>query len=299
LTAAALPYRTATWDSMKLGAWHFRGADGMFVRLETAIGGWDYDLDLALTRTFQLDAARLRDECGLSHDAVLQVCVVVSSQSARYRSCVWRSRAMAEQAADGTIEFVVSGTMLAETISLTTEVVLLASDKIADPFVAHLPGSRLLSDEVTTQLEGTGSRFPVESVDFDVSLSYLRAPHALWYLSWSRGDLAAPAMRDVRLYLNSRHKALLAAATNGDAHLVAMLSVDVARQLIAGALDSDEFMLDPASFPDGSTGDVARRLIQACFPHRTLREIQSMRAASPAKFEALVQSGAGAADVEW
>ena len=298
MIATALPYRTATLAALELSPWHYTRADGLVVRLERAIAGWDYDFDLALSRKFRLDAAQVRRECGLTDDAVLQVCTIASSQAARYRTCVWRSSTVSGATADGSIGFLIPGTGLAESLSLATVVVLVSVRRSDSPFVAHLRGSRLLAEEVDIRLEGTGSRFPVESVDFQTNLPHLRAPNALWYLSWSRSDLTVPAMRDLRLYLNSRSKALVGAAAAGDPNLVGMLSVDVARQLLNGALDCDEFDPDPAAFPEESTGRVAQRLLAVCFPSMGLSEIRAMRVASPSKFEAMVQSGAGTSDAQ-
>lgn len=297
MPTASLPYRTVTNACVDLGSWHYRTADGLLARVEDAVAGWDYDFDLELTRTFRVHPDQLREEAGLSRDAVVRLCITAVSAPARYRACVWRSEKMGGGGTHGAIDFSLSGRELAGSVSLETEIILASRGNPEEPFVAHLPGSRLFSERVNVHLEGRGSRFPLEFVDFATHLLYLNAPSALWYLSWNRADLSLPAMQDLRLYLNSRNEKLVEAARLGDPTLVAMLSVDVARRLVNGALDNDEFLEHPAEFPEGSTADVARRLIDVCFPGTRVRDVAALRRSNPSKYEAMIQSGG--AGVEW
>jgi len=172
---------------------------------------------------------------------------------------------------------------------LETEL-LLKADIIERPFAAHRCGSRLGTDFKTISLEGNASRFPIEAVDFADALPHLGIPKALWHLSWDRSDLSLPSMQALRLLLNSRFKSFIARASGADAELRDLVSIDLARQVIAGAMSDADFRQNPSGYPVDSVGAAAWSLSQLCFPGNSAQQICDMMLHDPSRFESRIQS---------
>lgn len=292
--ATSLPYRSASADCVEMGRWHIDRPDtGLPVHLGNDLKGWDYNFDLHLSLSVaEVNASRIREECGLPDEARMVMSVVVASPPARYRERVWHSSIIGAGSFSGDVAFEISGSSLSRLVELHTEVLLLDTTDSPDVFAPSLPGSRLWGRSHRVMLEGSASRFPMEVVNFEKHLVHLRAPRALWYLHWNPGDLEAPAMGAMLLYLNSRQRMLVRAAEENEPVLHELLSTDVARQLILGALASEEFMQDPGAFGEDTLGRVLRNLFGLCFPGLPPREVLALRAADPSQFEAMIQAGA-------
>ena len=266
-----------------------RDLNGDFAEVADGIAGWDYQRDLTLVRGVFVDVAQVRKKCDLQPHCVLQLAVVVASEAARFRRLAWSSRPIDDSELRDQILVSLPARHLAGSIRLETELVLKTASS-PKAFSAFMPGSRLGNDVKLIALEGLASRFPVESFDFRQALPHLGIPRALWYLSWDRSDLALPAMQALRLFLNSRFKDTVALASAGNSELQDLVSIDIARQLISGALSDEEFCLNPKGFPDNSVGMAAWNLIQLCFPGLTASQARDWLRHDPARFEAIIQS---------
>src|SRR5688572_25851045 len=88
----------------------------------------------------------MEKHCELPDQAEVRLLVTVRSPRARYRSVVFRSTPIDPGPATYTIEFHVDGRLIAESLSLDTELVLAQNTDAPGAFVAHLPGSRLFSE---------------------------------------------------------------------------------------------------------------------------------------------------------
>jgi hypothetical protein len=159
---------------------------------------------------------------------------------------------------------------------------------------ATIPGSVLWDDVTLLPLEGVGSRFPMEWLDFGGS-GWL--PNgAGWYLEWSPDEPDAPALGAIRLYLNQNHEAVRAAVTASapEPHERAIREViqyDVARGLILGALAADPTAWDEAAKEPGSIASVVNRLLSVVFPAETLIGLRTRRIATPQRLEVKMQDG--------
>src|ERR1700733_3583936 len=238
----ALPFRTALASDVELGAWHYELEPGVPIRVEGAIRGWDYLMNLRLLCEVIVHSQRLRATCGLAADSEIRVVVTVHSPQARYRAAHYRSNPLIADHAAESILCEIPGTNLAGDILIDTEVILTKSPGTRKPFLAYLPGSRLFTDRVVVELEGSSSRMPMEVAKFSEQLGWLAAPRAPWYVSCEVADLHAPVMKALRVYLNSEEPAFAEAARRADPFVVTLLGADVTRRILLAALNDHEFL---------------------------------------------------------
>jgi hypothetical protein len=132
----------------------------------------------------------------------------------------------------------------------------------------------------------------MEVVDF--SSAYWAPYRAGWYLTWNKDELHIPFLRNVRLYLNSSHVAVVAAvqasnATGEQKVIRSAIYYDVGRQLVRGALQNDDFVANPDEYREGSTGHALTRMLRAVFGTETPHALRSTMLNRPEYFDALLQ----------
>jgi len=179
---------------------------------------------------------------------------------------------------------------LAGSIFIDTEVVLTKNLGPRKAFLAHFPGSRLFSERIAVELEGSSSRMPVEVAKFSEQFGWLSAPRAPWYVSCEGGSLHTPVMKALRVYLNSDESAFAEAARRADPVIVTLLGADATRRVLLEALNEPGFLDDSKDYADGTLGETAVRLLSACFPGHTAAEVKSISDRDGAKFDAAIQS---------
>jgi hypothetical protein len=168
----------------------------------------------------------------------------------------------------------VDGTRLARSLDLTVCLVLLQSGQTVQAFAPKLLGSILGQKTQTVLLEGEGSRFPVEVIDF-APTHY--PTDAGWALYWNPENLHQTVLGDTRLYINARHKRVRRAVSEDrpeDYGIREAVRFDVARTLILGSLDNEEFVEDPEGFAYGSVGAAVRNMLRLYFPDVSLTQLR-------------------------
>ena len=288
--ATALPFRVISTDAITLGPWQIEAAGEKEI-LEEAIPGWDYQAPIDVSRSFSIDTDQIRSDTRLQDGSTIMLSVIAVSPAARFRSCVAQSAeiAVGGQTIEGQLNATLDSTRICEKLILTTELVLVGAAE-RHPFVAHLPGSRLYQEHFPVQLEGSASRFPMTTLNFEKDLSRLRIARAKWYLWSGQLDYSVPVTQGLMLYVNSGRQEVLDAVTNNDPLTLASMSVDVARQLLASAVADDEFDLDYSLYPENSVGNAICGLMLTCFPDMEKDRIVKLRDTDPGQFEAMIQS---------
>ena len=289
----SLPFRSAPIEAVQLGPWHYKSPEGIDLRLEGQIPGWDYDFQLILRRHVEIDLLKIRQESGLQPDAPIDLVVVGASPIARFRSFLTRVEGCANPSISGMVAVRLPSPELASYVIIESELILAADLDSEDHFTPHLKGSRLFSEEFRFDLEGTAGRFPIEVVDFNSVPALSDAKNALWNLFWNASDLEQPFMGNLQLLINSRNPDIVQRGTVKDPDLTNFLAIDVTRQIITGALESEPFLDNPSSFSEGSLGEVAFKLIQLCFPNRDVKSVRHLYIHDSASFESMIQSGIG------
>lgn len=286
------PYLSCPPEAVKPEPWmHERG--GLPELLPEHLVDWDPAQNLTIRRTIVVHMDGLKSACGLGEDAEVALVVSWRSPGSGQRGIAQRrvlERKGAELACS--LEAMLPGPELAGTVRIITRVVLVRPGRSDGPLAARRPGSILWEDQVALQLEGIGSRFPMEIVDFGAIGLPLAAA---WRLQWTRGNLNAQAMGCLVLLLNKRHKRITLAASRNtpDPEAKAIwsaINLGVAREIILGALDDDSFHIPGQKFDDESVGSVALALIERAFPGESVRAVQERQRNSPDKFECDLQA---------
>jgi hypothetical protein len=287
----SLPFKTLLGAEVSLSAWHYSydGIDWMVADQEEGVPGWDYQSPLQFRREGWIDTDLACAACDLPPGSELELTITASSPASRFRKVMFRRRLD-----PGRVELapvlVFASEHLAETVRLETEVLLIRAAGVASDFSASLPASRLHTEVVTFSVEGNLSRMPVEVVPFASGLPWLRAPEAPWYVECGSGDLHAPVMRELRVFMNSDRQAYVERCQQGDAELVGLLAADVAIHVLTFALKDESFTSGSEAYDEGTLGEAAARLLNICFSQAEREEVARMSKENPGRFMAVIRS---------
>jgi hypothetical protein len=185
-----------------------------------------------------------------------------------------------------TVQLVIPGDHLSTSVDLISSLVLIEPDGELDDLAPRLPGSRLWEERTELPLEGSGSRFPMQVIDFERQ----GIPSAGWKLSWSPTSLDSPYQHGLVLNINERNTRLMEALQSDDDVLNSIMMFDVGRQLVIGALMSEDFVNDHRSYEDGTVGKAVLGLINACFPDRSVPDLANYYRQEPHEIEGQLQN---------
>ena len=282
------PYLKASGDSVDASPWRTIEGDEDLL-LGDSLPRWDPGTNLRFIRDLDVDADRIRRDCGLPDDCAVRVSASWHCEGTTVRG---RGSVVTLTGADAevSLEMAIEGRDLSGKLILRTAVVL-GTRLEASPLRARRPGSVLWEDEQTVALEGEGSRFPMEVVSFKDSGWQLPA-RAAWALDWNRDDLEVPVLGGIRLYLNSDHPQVVSMlqSPRDPASIVfaAAMHQDIGRQLIRGAVMTDEF-LEREKYPRDSVGHIIQRLIKSRLIGETPTSLRTRLQQHPERFDALLQ----------
>lgn len=255
---------------------------------------WDPSVDVEVSRTLTVATDALIEETGLEEGSVVRLCAGWFCERTRTREVTDQIDLRLERAStirELSLRVEAPGSSLAHAVVLETRVVLVTPNEGSSPISATMPGSVLWEDHSVLDLEGLGSRFPTEWADFTTSIY---PDEAAWALDWSPQDLGCSTLGAVRLLLNQKHPAselLRQDSPSPAAKLVwDVIRLDIARQLIMGALANDDFVREPEEFAEGTLGATVRRMIRTYFPHESIPTLRSLGARNPALLESRLQA---------
>jgi hypothetical protein len=250
-------------------------------------------------RNVVIDVAQIRKECHLGARARIRVQAIWYSSGSGVRGISHPPACghfIVDGSADGkisgTLEMLVTGEVLSASIEFRTQVVVIDPDS-RDPLAPARAGSVVWSDVKEILLEGSGARFPVELVELPPDQQ-----HAGWLLN-VYDDFDWPFLGGVRLYINTENavvrSAITAAEVGATSALVrSAIYHDIGRQMIAKALSAEDFRKSydgnpVCTYPKGSVGHALWSLLRTFLPDKKAEDVNQMRIASPAKYEAMLQ----------
>lgn len=255
--------------------------------------GWAYDTPLHFESQVDLDLERVRDECGLGREGRIAVVALWWASSTNKR----RAAAVQEVNQTGSVlvSFDIESGEVGGVLTLWRQVVLVLDPAPRSAFAAREPGSILWEEprmEATTViLEGDAARFPTQVLDF--SKSPVLEPSAAWWLDAKLDDLDASPLACLRLLVNGEHpriKSFMASTADEATKLVSSLMTwDVGRKMVHGALDSSDFVEGWGSFRPGSLGEVLEQLIRKAWPGQDAAGLRSLRDSDNGLFDARLQ----------
>jgi len=287
-----VPYRRVAAHHVSHEPWQSQ-TGGKAGPLGLELPHWDYNVDLRLIRSLTVLEEDVRADCRLTPRDLVSVAVVWRAGGSIVRGCsslipLGNSRELREI----TLNAEIAGHLLASSVQISTQILLTEEGQSRDPLAPRYPGSILWEDTTTVLLEGSGSRFPMEVVDFN-GVNW--APYgAAWYLTWRPDNLHLPFLRNVRLFINASNPAVLAAVRSTEpnrehALIRSAIYCDVARQLLRGALSNEDFVENPDSFLEGSTGLAVLRLVKGFFPGERPAGLRNTMLSRPEHFDGQLQ----------
>jgi hypothetical protein len=250
----------------------------------------DYLTMLEFHRDVAVDTLLVRQACGLEDATPIALVVTVHSPVARFRRVLVCHSLLEEASSSIPVYFEVPSAEVAGHLRLDTEIVLMRRAATRTRFAAHLAGSRLFSETVAIEIEGTASRMPLEVASFARQLTWLNAPRAPWHVDCGSRDLHFPVMHDLRVYLNADAPSFLDGVTRGDRALHALLKAEVAKRMLESAFEDADFLGGIRDFGDGTMGQAAVRILRLCFGDMTPKDVSVIAARDPGKFEAAIRS---------
>jgi hypothetical protein len=287
------PYRSASEEAVSLGEWMLRQGDDLRP-LPALLMDWDPATPVMVERSAEVNVDLLREQCSLNEDDRASVVLLWKCAASGLRGS--SARHVLATGSDGRadLRLELDGGQLAGVVDLRAAVLLDERRSVASRFAAHLPGSVLWTEDRArrVEVEGSASRFPIELVEFG-GADHLPAG-ASWVLDADFGSLDQAALGNLVLLVNRDRAAVVDAVSGGmterDQLIRSMIRLDVARQLVVGALLSDDFDPDSAEWDPNSLGAIAHRLIAAFFPRDSLDRLRAdARSASP-RIEATIQA---------
>ncbi|MFF3416620.1 hypothetical protein ACFYW9_18255 [Streptomyces sp. NPDC002698] len=261
------------------------------VPLPEALPDWDYQMDVHVRRTLQVDLDRVRRQTGLAADAALMLSAVWTATGSNLSGPAQRLRL--SKGGTSTLEFDVRlrGTDLGGLLLLDTALVLAERVKDARPSSPRRAGSVLWSDRETLRLQGDAPQFPMAVIDF-ARTSF--PENAAWHLQIS-GGLESATMGSLLLLVNERNTVTATAFQNAgkprpvDRIVLSAVYADAARVMVEHALAHEEFVED-ADFPDGSLGATLLSLFDQLFPGQSITDVRLRHRQSPALFSSDLQA---------
>jgi hypothetical protein len=257
------------------------------------LAGWDPSVDIGLERHVRIDSRAGRESAGLVSAAKIVCAATWHCPTTTVRGSGSRTH-VSDDAPELVLSVRAPGSELAGALDLRTTIALLDAGSDQGRLAAVIPGSVLWEDTCEISLEGGGSRFPMEWLDFE-SAGWLPSG-AGWYLEWSPEEPWAPALGAIRLYINEAHTPVRAAVASRSPEpqqqvIRETMQFDIARSLILGALRADADGWDTAAEEPGSVASAVNRLMRVVFPTETLTSLRNRFAATPDRLEVRLQHG--------
>ena len=280
------PFLRPAPDVVTPDSWEIH-RDGNWQVLGEAVPDWDYTSTIILRRCLRVDQKAVFRECHLADGAVCGLSVMWHATGTNRRGAFTTVPIEADEI---TVGGELSGNELGDQLRLYTRLILIAADMNGDPLAPWRIGSILWQDQAAVYLEGEGSMFPVEPVDFGAAGI---AVDAAWYLEWTPDEPERATLGALRLYVNTAHEVVRRAAANPGADeetraITSAMRWDLLRQLIQGALDSG--LNSRVDYPPGSLGETMKLALQIAFGHDDVVSVRALRSAAPSEFEARIQA---------
>lgn len=283
-----VPFRTPPLDAVSHGEWLLKSPNGD-VPLPKEVPHWDYQTVLELVAPVSVDRRTVTEACRLDFDSGLAVLVMARSNHTNVEIVATRLDLPMAERFDLAVEITLAGAALGGRLTLETLLVVTVP-RPRDRLAPQHPGSIIWRSNSWTDLEGVGTQFPTDTLDFSsVGLD----PEAGWQFKIDLSDPDARFMSAARLTLNSGHAAiqrlLSGAKDEGTDQLLRTLHWDVTRQMVQAALEWDEVIgleVDPETT---TTAGVLRNLLGRIWPLDSPTTLQGWRKSDMARIEVHLQ----------
>ena len=292
----AFPFLRPDPEVVSAEPWSRESEEELREPLPDILPHWDYSVDLNIGRSLRIDLAALRQQIELEPDSTFLLNVFLQTGDMPVRRNIFSRLVDAGNADDEEIEIgpvTIHGHELQGRIELSTSLAFNQGGR-RSPLSPLAPGSRLWDDRLVTQIEGGGSRMPMESRDFS---SFSRdLAHAPWFIDLSANRPEERFESVFRVILNTARTDIHGPLIRGEQPLTSLFTAEIVRHVLMRVLLSEELELDAGDFPDGSLGAVALSWMATAFPEEDVGQIRQKAMDDPARFESMISSVFGKPD---
>lgn len=283
-----VPFLTPPETAISHGDWLLSSPEGDVV-LPKEVPHWDYQTTLELAAPVSVDRRVVTEECHLDWSTGLAILVMARSNHTNAELLGARFEVPMSDTFDLAVKFQLAGDELGG--RLTLETLLVVTDPMPlDRLAPQHPGSIVWRQRRWSDLEGVGTQFPTDTMDFKAT--GLPAD-AAWQFRLDLSDPNARFMSAARLTLNSGHPAiarLLAGAKDpATEQLLRTLNWDVTRQMVQSALECDDVEGLDVDFEATSVAGVLRNLLARIWPTVSTATLRQWRKSDPARIEVHLQ----------
>ena len=283
-----VPFLTPPDSVVSHGEWLLQSVDGD-VPLPKEVPHWDYQTTLELAAPVSVDRGAVADACHLERESGLAVLVMAKSSHTNAEILAARLDLPMADTFDLAVELQLDGKELGGRLTLSTLLVV-TEPKPLDRLAPQHPGSIVWRTSQWTDLEGVGTQFPTDTIDFTAAGMN---PDAGWQFRIDLSDPDARFMSAARLTLNSGHPAivrLLAGAKDaGTEQLLRTLNWDITRQMVHAGLDSDDVAGLDIDLEATSVAGVLRNLLGRVWPTVSTATLRQWRRTDPSRIETHLQ----------
>lgn len=292
-----VPFLTPPEYAVSHGGWLLKSTEGDGdVPLPKEVPHWDYQTTLELAAPVSVSRSEVAAGCHLAWDSGLAVLVMAKSSRTNAEVLARRLDVPMADNFDLAVDLRLPGAELGGRLTLSTLVVV-TEPRPLDRLAPQQPGSIIWQTSHWTDLEGIGTQFPTDTVDFR---SAGLGSHAGWQFRIDLSDPEARFMSSTRLTLNSGNpqiKQMLAGTKDpGTDQLLRTLRWDVTRQMVYAALDSDDVAGLDIDSEAVSTAGVLRNLLGRIWPTVSVATLRQWRRTDPARIEVHLQQNVGLVD---
>lgn len=283
-----VPFRTPPAEAISHGEWLLKSINGD-APLPKEVPHWDYQTVLELAAPVSVDRRAVIEACRLDFDSGLAVLVMARSNHTNAEIMAARLDVPMTDRFDLAVDITLKGADLGGRLTLETLLVV-TSPRPLDRLAPQHPGSIIWRTTTWTDLEGVGTQFPTDTLDFAaVGLD----PEAGWQFKLDLTDPDSRFMSAARLTLNSGHPAiqrlLNGAKDEGTEQLLRTLHWDVTRQMVQAALSCEDVIgldVDPEAT---TTAGVLRNLLGRLWPLESPTTLAGWHRTDPARIEVHLQ----------
>lgn len=288
----AFPFLTLHSASVLASDWKIATGDGEFIEAGDWLADWDASIPIRLSRSIGIDfEAAARDLEMNPGDLELVVALRIGTGPGRLaRAVIIRKEQMLTVEEPVTIfETVVDGSELSTVIDLNVDLILASNCDAGGELSPERKGDRVWRDTARIRLEGEEPRLPIEVADLSTLLTGAAAL-APWYLDWSPRDWTRDFHGAIRLYLNSRHRDVVARIEAEDAEILRALMADVMIQVCESLVRDLDAAAIIDSCGEGSLGAQGAHWLKLAFRGRDTQYARALLEQRPGLFHASIQA---------
>ena len=279
------PFLVAPDTTVEFSGWKLIAPDGD-IPLPTELDDWDYQTTLNLVASVSVDRGDLLAACELDAESQLSLLVTAHSNSTRTTEQFCLETLPLGDGFDLQVRAAIPGEEFGGRLTIDT-FLLVAEPRPMSRLAPQHPGSIIWRTRQSTLLQGVGSQFPTDAIDF--RLFPLLDSRAGWKFEVDMADLEAPFLAAARLKINAGDATMLSVLNGAtdvrSADIRRLLKWDITRQMVFLALGVED-VLSLEFNPTASTvGGVLRNVLQQVWPKESTTTLKNWMQETPSRIE--------------